>query len=159
MKYLIVFKSRHGTTRKMVEHMQEALGKNQTQVVELGKDTVPDLTTAETILIGGSIHAGLIQNEVKKFCEENKEVLMKKRLGLFLCYMLKQKEKEEFENAFSVQLRNHAIAIGRLGGELLLEKMNWFERFMTKVVGRTSTSVSKIDYQALTEFERKVKTV
>lgn len=157
MKYLIVFKSKHGTTKKLVHEMYQYLGIEKTRVVELGVDLIPDLNQFNTILIGGSIHGGSIQKEIRSFCQKNSPILLKKKLGLFLCFMMKEKGQAEFEKAFPAELRQHAVASGLFGGELVLEKMNFFERFITRIVAGKKRSISQIDYNAVREFEHTVK--
>jgi menaquinone-dependent protoporphyrinogen oxidase len=156
MKYLIVYKSRHGTTRKLVKQMYEHLGKEKTSLIELGVNVVPNLEQYEIILIGGSIHAGRIQKDITRFCRKNMPVLLKKKTGLFLCFMDLKKGKQEFETAFPEELRKHSLAHGLFGGELLLEKMNFFERFITRLVSGKKQNISQIDNKAVHEFEEKI---
>ncbi len=152
MKTLIVYMTHHGTTRKVVERLAEGFGSLQTTVFNLEKNHSPDLTDFQTIIIGGSIHMGQIQAGVKRFCEENKDELLTKQLGLFLCFMNRDLGQEEFENAYPKELRNHAKAHGLFGGELLFEKMNFIEKFIVKMVSKESNSRSELDYDAMDKF-------
>jgi menaquinone-dependent protoporphyrinogen oxidase len=152
MKTLIIYMSHHGTTRKVVDRLESDIGTEHTQSIDLGKNDAPDLSDAETIIIGGSIHMGQIQSKIKRFCELQKEVLLKKRLGLFLCFMNEELGVEEFNNAYPAELRNHAIAHGLFGGELLMDKMNFIEKFIIRIVAKETRSVSRLNYPAIDRF-------
>lgn len=147
----------HGTTRKVVEYLVKGWGNENIMVIDLAKNHSPDLTNYETIVIGGSIHIGQIQPGIKRFCERYKGQLLQKRLGLFLCFMNKELGHQEFENAFPEELRNHAIANGLFGGELLIEKMNFVEKFMVRMVSKETKSKSQLDYAAIDGFMNRMK--
>lgn len=153
MNFLIIYMSHHGTTEKVARQLKEKLGEKKTTVINLAKEVVPDLVQFDTIIIGGSIHMGQIQKQVRKFCNENKDILLKKRLGLFLCFMNKEQGRDEFETAFPKELREHSSANGLFGGDLLFDKMNFAEKFITRTVSGVKESVSAIDEDAVRIFE------
>ena len=95
---------------------------------------------------------GQIQTAIKKFCMENLSILLRKRIGLFLCFMNKEKGKEEFDHAFPVELRAHSSANGLFGGELLLEEMNFIEKLIVKKIRGVKENVSNLDPEAIEEF-------
>ncbi len=156
MSTLIVYMSRHGTTRKVAHELKEKIGSQQTMLVELEKEEVPNLAQFETVIIGGSIHAGKIQAGVRKFCERNLEVLLTKRIGLFLCYMDKVHAQKEFDEAFPEKLRAHASAIGMFGGELLFDHMNFLEKLVVKAMTGEKKSVSNLDEKSIDQFGKKL---
>jgi menaquinone-dependent protoporphyrinogen oxidase len=152
MSYLIVYMSRHGTTAKVVEMLVEKLGQENTTLVNLEDEKAPALTNFHTVIIGGSVHAGRIQKDLREFCSRNFSALLKKRLGLFMCFMNYDLQDEEFEESFPRELRLHAVAKGYVGGEFLLEKMNMLERLAVKKVKGIEESVSRLDYNAIDKF-------
>jgi menaquinone-dependent protoporphyrinogen oxidase len=156
MKTLIVYMTHHGTTRKVVERLLSLMGEHATSV-NLDENHEPDIQSYECIIVGGSIHIGKIQGRVKNFCETHKTELLNKKLGLFLCFMNKDMAQQEFENAFSPELRTHATAHGLFGGELLFEKMNFLERFMTRMIAKENKSRSAIDYEAIEKFAKSMR--
>lgn len=76
--YLIIYMSRHGTTAKVASELKEKLGTEKTTLVDLERDYVPSLDQFNTVIIGGSVHAGTIQQELMTFCIKNKRELLKK---------------------------------------------------------------------------------
>ncbi|HMP99213.1 MAG TPA: flavodoxin domain-containing protein [Cyclobacteriaceae bacterium] len=152
MNCLIIYMSRHGTTEKVVKLLQEKLGETNCQLHNLEAGKMPELSNFDTLLIGGSIHVGQIQKEVKSFCGKHEKLLLQKKLGLFICFMEKEKGQMEFEMAFPEILRKHAVAHGLFGGELLFDKMNFIERTIIRKIKKVNASVSEIDFDAIEKF-------
>lgn len=152
MKALIIYMSTHGTTEKIVDRLSTLLGYNTSTIVNLKNQKAPSLDNFDTVIIGGSVHAGKIQRKVRKYCESNLNELLEKKLGLFMCYMDTENEKQEFENSFPNVLIEHAKAKGFFGGEFLFEKMNFIEKVLAKKVSGNSKTVSRINSQAINHF-------
>ena len=157
MKTLILYASRHGCAEKCARILADRLG---------GEVTVADFKSAgrialadtETLILGGSIHAGRIQKDVKKYIERNLAVLQAKKPGLFLCCMEEgEKAEEQFRNAFSPELIQAAKAKGLFGGEFNFERMAWWERTIIRKIAKTDVSVSKIREDRISEFAAAMK--
>lgn len=151
-KTLIVFQTRTGTTEKAASYLAENI-KSNVSMVNLKKDSIPNLNEFSTILVGGSIRASAIQSGLKKFMVKNTSVLLEKKLGLFLCCMEEGATAEkQFNDSFPEELRKHATAIAYFGGEFDFDKLNFLERGIVKKVAGISESISKIDYKAIEKF-------
>lgn len=155
--YLIIYMSRHGTTAKVAAELKEKLGPEKTTLVDLQEHYVPSLDNFNTVIIGGSVHAGTIQQELMTFCMKNKPELLQKRLGLFMCFMNNDLQELEFEDSFPIDLRRHAIAKGLVGGEFLIEKMNALEKDAVKKVKGIEESVYRLDTKAIHKFIEDIK--
>lgn len=156
MKTAICFASKHGTTEK-VAHILEHSMEGDITLFDLHENKNPDLSAFDTVIIGSSVHIGSVQSEVKKLLKEKHTLLLQKKLGLYLCHGSEGEEaKQEFDNNYPEDLRNHATALGLFGGEFLLEKMNWFERFIVKKMAKISESESRLKEDAIEEFVRKM---
>ncbi|MFA8451019.1 MAG: flavodoxin domain-containing protein [Bacteroidales bacterium] len=151
MKTNILYQTNHGTTEKMVQYLAEKI-EGEVKIFRIDQSQLNDMLDAQNIVIGGSIHAGKIQKSIRKFCNNNLDKLMGKNIGLFICCMLKAQEEEEFYNAFPEKLIKHSKVQGKFGGEILFDKMNFFERFLTRKVAKINESQSKISYDAIEEF-------
>lgn len=159
MKTAIIYSSKHGTTNKVAHEIAGKLDPHQSEIFELERDTISNPVDFDQIIIGGSIHAGSIQKRIKKFCEKHQDILLDKKLGLFLCCAEKEeKAKEQFENAYSAELRQHASATGLLGYEFLLDEMNFFEKAIVKKVAGQTESVHHINHKAIDDFVQEIKT-
>ncbi|MFZ4740078.1 MAG: flavodoxin domain-containing protein [Bacteroidales bacterium] len=153
MKTAIVYVSKHGTTAKTVLKIQEGLGKPTTQLFDLKKNSTVDLSQFDQIIIGGSIHAGMIQNRIKDFCNKNTTSLLEKRLGLFIsCFYEGEIAQTQLEKAFPEVLRKHAISCKVMGGEMLLEEMNFFEKLIVKKIAGVTQTDSNIKNENIEAF-------
>lgn len=153
MKCLIVYRSRHGTTRKVVHQLAAGLAPvADVTTVDLSASRAPDLSLFDTVIIGGSIHAGQIQKEIISYCMHQTPQLLTKQLGVFICYMNKKEGVAELQKAFSPALLQHAAATGLFGGELLFEKMNFFEKLIVRKVSGVKQSISALDQPAIESF-------
>ncbi|MEH7094332.1 flavodoxin domain-containing protein [Neobacillus vireti] len=153
MKSLIVYCSSHGTTEKVVGLLSEHLA-GEVVSVDLKRDkTTIDLHDYEAVIIGGSIHAGMIQRRIKKFIQTHHDELLEKELGLFLvCMREGELAVEQFNNAYPQDLRKNSVALGLFGGEFLVSEMNFFERQVVKKVDGITADQSKLDMNAIMEF-------
>ena len=157
MKTAIIYASSHGTTEKVAKQIQNGLGAERVQLVNLKSTKAIDLSLFDTVIIGGSVHAGQMQGKVKSFCKKNMVDLLQRRLGLFMVGMNEPEFEKEFENAFPELLRRHAISSKCVGGEFLFEKMNFFEKLIVKKVSGISQNVSKIDEDRIAELVDDIK--
>lgn len=152
MKTLIVYDTRHGCTEKYVQMLTKGLSDTVIEYRIKDKSKI-DFDEFDTIIVGGSIHAGRIQGSVKRFCDKKRDLLLKKTLGLFICCMEEnEKARLQFEENFPAVLRNHATASGIFGGELNFDAMNALERYIIKKVAKTDKTVSKISEKFAAKF-------
>ena len=153
MRTAIVFMSKHGTTEKVVNIISKHLVHQDYEVFNLRRIKTPDIREFDFVIIGGSIHAGTIQNKVKQFCINNTDILLTKKVGLFLCCMeTGEKATQQFNNAFPAVLRQHALYTGLMGGECLTDKMNFFERSLVKMVIGGPEKYPKLNDNAISTF-------
>jgi len=151
--------SKHGTTTKIAELIKNKLD-TEVQLFNF-KDSVPkDLSKYDTIIIGGSIHAGSMQSKLRKFMTENLNILIQKKIALFLVCMDKtDKRNSQFENAFPPELRDISIVNGFMGGEFNFDKMNFIEKAIIKKISGESSNINEIDTDAIEEFLSKLEEI
>jgi len=152
MKTAIIFRSKHGTTETVSRTMAQKLSTDEVTLIDLKKYPKPNLQDFGRIVVGGSIHAGAVQKQVKNFCTAHLNDLQQKEVGLFICCMDRELQEKEFENAFPDELKTHAKATGIMGGEFVFERMNFLERFIVKKISKTDHSVSDINEEAIDAF-------
>jgi len=94
---------------------------------------------------------------VKKYCAVNQEVLLVKKLGLFICHMEEDNAQKEFDDNYPEALRNHATAKGLFGGAFDFDKMNFVAKAIVKKVGNVTESVNNINESAIAQFIAEIK--
>lgn len=156
MNTLIAYSTTLGCTEQCASKLKEDLG-SDVELIRISRRRRYNLQDHEIVIIGGSIHEGMIQRSVYKFCENNLDDLLKKQVGLFVCCMDPDaNEKELIEKAFPEQLVNHALASGFFGGELNIKKMNLLQKIMTRKAARLQKEPD-IDFQRILDFARKLQ--
>ncbi len=156
MKTLIAYSTTLGCTEQCASKLKDDLG-DDVEMVRISRRRKYNLQQHDTIIVGGSIHEGMIQRSVHKFCETNLEVLLQKQVGLFVCCMDPDAdEKRLIERAFPEQLVKHALASGFFGGELNIKKMNLLQKIMTRKAARLKKEPD-IDFQKILEFASKIQ--
>ena len=136
----------------MARIISDTIEASETKLIDLEKNPNPDISQADRIILGGSIHAGMVQKSIKDFYTRNRNTLLQKELGLYLCCMMKEEEVSQFENAFPEDLRKHARASLLPGGEFNFSKMNFFEKTIVKKVSGVKENISMIDEMKIFEF-------
>lgn len=142
MNTLIIYGSKYGYTEECVKKLSKKLI-GAVDAVNIKKDKVPNLSTYNNVIIGGSIYIGQIQKEIKKFCTDNAEVLKEKRIGLFICCGFEENFQEHIKNAFNKELIDTAVTKKCFGGQLNIEKMNFIDKVITKMVAKQSAKNGK----------------
>lgn len=158
MNILIIYMSSHGCTERVASLIADKLQNHIISLHNLKEKMLPHLAPYDAVIIGGSIHAGEIQTKLKNYCKKNVDLLMQKKVGLYLCCMEKGEiAKKQFENAFPEKLRKNAIAKALMGGEFAFEKMNFFEKSIVKKFAHIEETVSEIKYSVIDEFVEKIE--
>jgi menaquinone-dependent protoporphyrinogen oxidase len=123
-------------------------------LINLKTDKNTDITPFDEIILGTPIYAGNPPKRMQMFIKNHAEILTAKRIGLFVCGMEpdEEKQQQELENAYPPALQQQAVAKHFLGGEFLFEKMNFFERAIIKRIAKTDKSVSQIDKDGIEKF-------
>jgi menaquinone-dependent protoporphyrinogen oxidase len=156
MSTLIAYSSTLGCTEQCVSKLKKDLGEG-VGLIRISRRSRYNLQPYDNIIIGGSIHAGMIQRSVYKFCENYLDVLLQKQVGLFVCCIDPEAdEKEIIARAFPDKLVEHALASGFFGGELNIKKMNLLQKIMTRKAARLQKEPD-IDFQKILAFAKKMQ--
>ncbi|MBL7971527.1 MAG: flavodoxin domain-containing protein [Prolixibacteraceae bacterium] len=157
MKTIIIYTTSHGCTEKAVKELTQKLS-GEIQSVDLRHQSAPPLTEFDRIIIGGSIHAGKIQKQIRTFCTDNMKVLKTKEIGLFICCMYEPEiAREQIRNAFPEELHQMAKTEAIFGGEYNFEKMNFVEKMLVKKIARVRENVSNLDLSSIDRFASRME--
>lgn len=116
---LIAYASRYGNVEKCARELFNLID-GKVDICNLNnRESFPDASTYDSIIIGGSIYQGKIQESVSDFCDINLDILTKKRLGLFIsCLYSDERAAKELQEAFPTELLNSAVVSDYFGGEI-----------------------------------------
>ncbi|SHH76411.1 flavodoxin domain-containing protein [Clostridium grantii] len=155
MRILIAYGSKHGATEKAAKELGDKLKNNDVHIINLKKEKT-EIDHYDTIIIGGSLYAGILQKEVKAFCVNNESQLAKKKLGFFLCCGNESKFEEQLDMVFPKNLLDVATAKGYFGYEYDFKKMNFLEKIVVKKVVKVNESKFEINEINISDFAKKI---
>ena len=158
MKTLIVYATKYGSAEKCAGKLKEDLAlSGEVECLNLKRRPEVDLNRYDTVIIGGSIHMGGIQKEVKAFCSAHLDTLLKKRVGLFICCMRDGEIADsELAQAFPQELLAHAEAKDYFGGEFIFKRMNLLDRLIVRKVSKVEQDTSTLSEEKIQAFARKM---
>ncbi|OGF48730.1 MAG: hypothetical protein A2231_01355 [Candidatus Firestonebacteria bacterium RIFOXYA2_FULL_40_8] len=156
MKTVILYSTRHGATKKCAELLKFKIFGSE--VVDIKEQPGFDIEPYDAVILGGSVQAGTVKRELKKFCEENRKMLFQKKLGLFVCCMYEgDKAQTQIQMNFSAELYESAVATDYFGGIFDFSTLNFFERFIVKAVAKVKENQFNIKEDRITKFAEKFK--
>lgn len=135
MKTLIAYSSKYGTAAEAARRLADLLN-GTTTLHDLDRDTPPSLSEYDSVVVGGSVYAGVLRKAAKAFCEGNSGTLQQKKLGLYVCCASPTDGLKYIEENLPAQLVAHCTAKGAFGGELKFDKMNFVERPLLKMIAK-----------------------
>lgn len=127
MKTLIIYGSRKGFAQFCAGQLAEKL---EGRAISAGKAGAECLADVDLLIIGSSIRMGKITRDLRRFIHKNREALMQKKLGLFICSG--DTDRDYGVENFPGELRNHASLIDNFGGRLKLEDYDPVLRWVLK---------------------------
>jgi len=149
MRTLIVYASKYGCTADCAAYLQGRMSGDVT-VHDINKGAV-DPAGFDVVMIGGSVYVSKVAKKLREFCENNLDVLLKKRVGIFLCCALLEQVDEFFAGNFPAALLGQAVK-KVFGSEARLEGMKFFDKVLIKAVTKGDFSKFKVSHEVMHEF-------
>ena len=129
MKTIILYASTYGYTEEMVNKM--IMESNAEFVaVNIVKNNNVDITKYDAVILGSSIYVGQIHKELKNYIKKYSNVLLTKKIGLFLSC--------GFESQFDTHL------ITNLGGRIQKEKLNFAHKILVNMIEKTPEGMKPV---------------
>lgn len=157
METLIVYATRYGSVREAAEMIAQRLSGRAT-LHDLEKADMPPLDAYDSVILGGSIYIGRIQKELTDFMHRNRQALLAKKLGLFICAGLPDAAAREKElmSVFPAALEEHASARGVLGYRMDLGRMKATDRLIMRLIGGNIQSTCEYFTKEIDRFAREM---
>ncbi len=157
MKILIAYAGKSGTTEKCAKLLGEKLP--GASVVNLNLET-PEIGGFNTVIVGGSIRMGQLHKKAKNFIEQNSQSLKTKRTAYFICCGFTGNAPKLFSDNFSKELLDRAVDHECFGGEMKLENLHGFDRFIAGMVAKSgegkNTPPPQISYENIGRMAAKI---
>lgn len=155
---LIIYSSNHGTVDKCARELFK-LTEGKVDICNPSKrETLPDLSKYNAVIVGGAIHEGKIEEVISAFCAEHLDLLLTKRLGLFISCVHKGEEAErQLEAAFPEKLRQYAVVCDYFGGEV--SQLNLWERIVTTQMMEKEELEVELSKQKIRRFAKLMSNV
>lgn len=136
MKKIIIFESKHGSTKKCVDYIKD---KNEIQTVFTVKSFAGDLKKYDEIIICTPVYIGKIDKNIKTLIEKNEELLLSKKATIIICAMNIEEYNNMIQNNFSDEMIKTCNII-HAGGAYNFESLNFLSKFIVKkMTGYTAT--------------------
>lgn len=156
MKTLIIYASKHGCAEKCAKLLRDKIN-GEVITVNIKMDKEPDINSFDKVIIGGSIYAGRIQNEIGQFCVKNLDTLRNIKIGFFICGMRDgDAAKQQINSSFPQELLGNAVIKESFGGEFILEKLNFMERFIVKKIAKIVKDTSTVSEETINKFAQTI---
>lgn len=135
MKKLIIYASKTGTTEKCAKNISMLL-KDVTTINIYNQNE--NINKYDLVIIGSPIRMGMIDKKIKKFLLNNMECLKSKKIAYFICCGFNENWKKYYEQNIPKDLLDRAIIYDTFGGELDIKKQKGFDKFITKIVSKST---------------------
>lgn len=159
MKSIIIYSTKYGCTEKAAKILKSKL-EGEVELRNIMKESISALDEYDNVILGGSIYIGKIQKKLTEYMEKNLQVLLKKRVGLFICAGETNEElaAKELEGAFPAELYKHALSREDFGFEINYEKLNFFEKFIMKKVKGVKENYFELKEETIEKFAKDLST-
>ena len=156
MRTLVLYASRYGLAADCAEYLKANLPGDVTLAdVETGNLQL-DLEAFDTVILGASVYVGKISKKMRAFCEGKAQLLLQKRLGIFLCCAQAENLDTFLTANFPAALLAHASVTKAFGSEARLEKMRTFDKLIIKAVTKGNFSSFRILNENRETFVREI---
>lgn len=150
MKTLIVYGTKHGTTKRIVDILREKI-QGDVQIHDAKKTFEGDLNNYDVIIIGSSVYIGKISKELKSFVESNLKSILTKEIGVFLVSG-DTKELESYYQNFPEEVLKKTSAKGYFGYSYNGKGYNIMEKMILKMIAKSITTREKFEDENMDDF-------
>ena len=108
MSLIAIYASSRGNTKAVAEYIASKTGGKAVDVANAASE---DLSSYDTIVIGGRVWAGSVPKELVEYVKNNKEVISQKKSAFYVCCMYNNEkgQKQCDKLASEMGIENHAF--------------------------------------------------
>ncbi|AMC93123.1 hypothetical protein AOC36_03785 [Erysipelothrix larvae] len=135
MKILIAYTSRHGFTHNSVLYLKSKLLGN-IELANICDNPKIDVNNFDWIVLGGPVYMGKMDNKLKLFSQQNQDILLTKKLALFVSCTTPDSAEQYIKDCFPEDIYSTSLYRYNFGGDLNPSELGLFERIITNLVSR-----------------------
>lgn len=144
-KLLIVYSSKYGFTLEVINKIKRLLNM-EVDVFNVSDKEVPNIENYDTVIIGSSLYFGKIRKDMRIFMNKYKDILLSKRIAIFLCGAQRDAVLNVFENSFPTEVNAKASVKELVGYGVKYKKLNLIDKLIWKTVkGSTDDELNFYD--------------
>ena len=128
MRILLAYTSKNGSTASCVGRLASGLSGLDVTVCDLARE-LPNAAEFDMVIVGAAVHHHRFPAPVRHFLREQKNVLKKKKLGLFLLCGIAEEQTYYMEKLFPSELREVAFEVAFFGGSLRYDGLSFWDKF------------------------------
>ena len=148
MNVLIIYKGKYGSSKMYAERLAQAFS-SDSRAVDIKQVKKNDLDQCDNVIVGGGIYMGKTPRVLKSFLKKHLDVLMNKKIGLFICCASKAEDSQitdYFKKNFPLELVEKSVFKKVFpGGQVMNEKAG----FLYKKVYDQMNKISEEEIQQL----------
>ncbi len=151
MSSVILYTTKYGTVAKCAGLLKEKASLD-IEIIDIKEAPDFDIKPFRCVILGASVYVEKIQKEMIAFCERNREELLKKKIGLYICSGDTGRAGKRYLKLFGKEIHNHASSKKLFGSEIYWKKMNPLEKLAMRVIRKSKENSSDIEMSAINEF-------
>ncbi|MBO5305442.1 MAG: flavodoxin [Clostridia bacterium] len=133
MNILIAYATKSETTKDAALMLGEHFSAHNVTYADLANE-LPRVTDYDVIVIGSYIRAGKIAKKAAEFIKNNRETILGKCFGLFICCNFSDNALSYFKSNFDEELWQSAASAMHFGGEMRIERQKGMDKIIMKMV-------------------------
>lgn len=133
MNILIAYASKSGTTKDAAELLGGHFSAHNVAYADLAVE-VPRVEDYDVVMIGSYVRAGKIAKTAAEFLKKNREAILARPFGLYLCCNFTDKVLDYFRANFDKELWQRAASAMCFGGEIRLEHQKGMDKLIMRLV-------------------------
>lgn len=152
MNTLIIYDASGTSVEECVRLLNSRLSGSVTAYALGARQPVPDLDAYDEAIVGGSAGFAGVPRALVSYCDRERERLLRKKLGLFLCSTEPDEKAEGHFRDFPRDILDHAAVLGLFGSTGDLDGKTGLNRLVSGALARRSPDSYRIDKEKIVEF-------
>lgn len=133
MNILIAYASKTDTTKDAALMLGAHFSAHTITYADLAAEK-PEVKHYDVVIIGSYIRAGKIAKSAAAFLKSNREAILEKPFGLYICCNFSDNALSYFKSNFDETLWQKAASAMHFGGEMRMDKQKGMDKLIMKLV-------------------------